>query len=92
MSHRNYRDKKPTGTIRGGHDDAEILLRAEVAFWREIIGSCDADYPPASLERMQQALALAEYRLMRCYRADGGPVRSTGGPGGTSGPEDGSLH
>lgn len=71
MSHRRLRQRKTTGTTRDGHEGAEILLRAEVAFWREMIDCCSADHHPASLERMRQALALAEYRLLRCYRADG---------------------
>jgi hypothetical protein len=92
MSDRHQRDKKPPGTTGDDRHGAEILLRAEVAFWREMIGSCDADHPPASLERMQQALALAEYRLLRCFRADIGPAATTGGPGGTSDSGSGFLH
>ncbi len=39
------------------------LLRTEVAFWRELIGDCDEESSPESIERMQQALALAEKRM-----------------------------
>jgi len=42
----------------------ESLLRSEIAFWRDLI---DAQNPAGqsreTLERMHQALALAEYRL-----------------------------
>jgi hypothetical protein len=48
----------------------EGLLRAEIAFWRDMIESCDADHPADSLERMRQALGLAEYRLLELYRGD----------------------
>lgn len=42
----------------------EALLRSEVAFWRELIAASDlAVQPSASIERMHQALALAESRL-----------------------------
>lgn len=39
------------------------LLRSEIAFWQELIDSCPKSYCPESLERMRQALALAESRL-----------------------------
>jgi hypothetical protein len=41
---------------------------------------------------MQQALALAEYRLIRCFRAHAGQAAAIDGPGRTSGSADGSLH
>jgi len=41
----------------------EALLRSEIGFWREMIDSCDETQTPDSLERMHQALALAESRL-----------------------------
>lgn len=92
MNHRDNRDNETPGTTCGDGDRAEILLRAEVAFWRETIASCDADHPPASLERMRHALALAEYRLMRCFRAAIGPAGATVGPERTSGSDGGFLH
>lgn len=49
----------------------ETLLRSEIAFWRDMIDSCDADHPPESLERMRQAQGLAEFRLLELYRAIG---------------------
>jgi hypothetical protein len=39
------------------------LLRTEAAFWRELIGECDGESSPECIERMQQALALAERRI-----------------------------
>jgi len=92
MSHRRNQDKKSTETLRDGLDGPEILLRTEVAFWREMIGSCDADYPTASLERMRQSLALAEYRLMRCFEAHVGLPGAKGSPDPTSGQGAGSIH
>lgn len=50
---------------------SEALLRSEIAFWQEMIQSCDAGHPAESLERMNQALGLAEYRLLQLYRAAG---------------------
>lgn len=46
----------------------ETLLRSEIMFWRELLASCDGDQPPQAVDRMRQALALAEYRLLRLYR------------------------
>lgn len=44
----------------------ESLLRSEIRFWRELIESPGADSQPReSIERMHQALALAEYRLAK---------------------------
>jgi len=50
---------------------SEALLRSEIAFWQQMIRSCDAGHPPESLERMDQALRLAEYRLLELYRGRG---------------------
>ena len=51
-------------------DLSETVLRSEIAFWQEMIGSrCDA-MPPEAVERMQHALALAKKRLsglLECY-------------------------
>jgi hypothetical protein len=46
----------------------ETLLRSEITFWRELLASCDGAQPPESIDRMRQALALAEYRLLSLYR------------------------
>ena len=60
-----------------GHGTSEALLRSEIGFWRELITSWDGPPESESLERMQQALALAESRLCGLYaryrdtRADG---------------------
>ena len=47
----------------------EPMLRAEIGFWKELIESCDASQPPDSIERMHQALALAESRLAALFQA-----------------------
>ena len=47
----------------------ETQLRSEIAFWRELLATCDAGQPPESVDRMRQALSLAEYRLLSLYRA-----------------------
>lgn len=70
----------------------EFLLRSEVSFWRDLVtGSGDA-VPPASIERMRQALALAESRLLQLYRGEGGGIRSIDRPVGTSEPIDTLLN
>ena len=49
-----------TGTEYGIN---EALLRSEIAFWSEMIESCDKTQTADALERMHQAMALAELRL-----------------------------
>lgn len=49
-------------------DQGLELLRTEVAFWRELIGECDGESSPESIERMRQALALAEKRISKLNR------------------------
>jgi hypothetical protein len=51
------------GTAPG--EGCESLLRAEIAFWRELLSDCDHSVPPESIERMRQALALAEQRFLQ---------------------------
>jgi hypothetical protein len=45
----------------------EALLRSEIGFWQELIDACDDTQDDDSLERMRQALALAEFRLCRLF-------------------------
>jgi hypothetical protein len=63
---------------------AESLLRAEIAFWRELLVDCDGSVPPESIERMRQALALAEQRFLQLCRAGQAGGVSSPGPAGTS--------
>ena len=50
-------------------EGGESLLRTEIQFWRELINSKNQETCSAeTLERMRQALALAEYRL--CHSGD----------------------
>jgi hypothetical protein len=53
-----------TGTEYGIN---EALLRSEIAFWSEMIESCDETQTADALERMHQAMALAELRLSRLF-------------------------
>jgi len=46
----------------------ETLLRSEIGFWQEMIDSDDESLAPDALERMQQALALAQSRLKSLFR------------------------
>jgi hypothetical protein len=62
---------RPVGTEYGIN---EALLRSEIGFWRELIDSSDSSQPAEYIERMQQALALAESRLaclFETYRQTG---------------------
>ena len=51
------------GTTGVQHGISEALLRSEIGFWREMIDSCGEAQPAASIERMHQAMALAQARL-----------------------------
>ena len=44
--------------------ELENNLTAEIEFWRELIDNRSVDAPRESLERMEQALALAERKLL----------------------------
>ena len=48
-------------------DGSETLLRAEVAFWQEMIDACGEEVPVESRERMKFALQLAERRLQHVF-------------------------
>jgi len=56
-------------TFRSGPRLNETVLRSEIAFWQEMIGSTADGLPPEAFERMHQALALAEKRLSLLYQA-----------------------
>lgn len=68
-----------------GQDEryAEEMLRAEISFWREMIESCDRTESIECVERMNQAKALAEFRLAKL---------STRRPGRTSNCKDNPIH
>jgi hypothetical protein len=55
-------------TLRLATGTNEALLRSEISFWNDMIAGCDPAHPVESLERMQQALALAESRLDTLFR------------------------
>lgn len=50
--------------MQRGNRINETLLRSEICFWQDMIAGCDPAHPLEALERMQQALALAESRLL----------------------------
>jgi hypothetical protein len=66
-----------TDSTTGEVGPNEALLRSEIGFWRELIESCGEAQPRDSVERMRQALALAETRLMHLFELH----RQTGGAG-----------
>jgi hypothetical protein len=51
------------------------LLRSEIGFWQELIEASEEPLAPGALERMEQALALAESRLKRLFRESQQPVQ-----------------
>jgi hypothetical protein len=71
---------------------SEALLRAEIGFWRELLQECEDSVPADSVERMRQALALAERRFMQLCREAEGRERSSACPRGTSPAEAKYLH
>jgi len=71
---------------------SELLLRSEVAFWRGLVASCSETVAPESFERMQQALALAESRLLQLYTANGDGLRSSSGPARASEADSASIN
>ena len=50
------------------------LLRSEIGFWQELIDASESPLAPDALERMEQALALAESRLKRLFQNSQQPV------------------
>ena len=52
----------PEETVRL-ESDGVALLNAEIEFWRAIIETCPVSQSLESVERMHQALALAEHKL-----------------------------
>ena len=45
--------------------DGMALLNAEIEFWKEIIETCPVSHSSDCVERMHQALALAEHKLAK---------------------------
>jgi len=54
--------------------DCARLLEAEIEFWQELIATAPANHSPQSLERMHQALALAEAKFMSLLAASGSNI------------------
>jgi hypothetical protein len=59
---------------------SETLLRAEIGFWRELLDECNPSVPADSIERMRQALALAERRFLELCRGVGEGAESSDRP------------
>jgi len=51
--------------------DCVRLLEAEIEFWQELIATTPANHSSQSLERMHQAVALAEAKLLSLLAASG---------------------
>lgn len=70
----------------------EMLLRSEIGFWREMLAESGDALPAESLERMRQALALAEGRLLQLITGETCRDGSRTGPLGPSPAGRGSIH
>jgi hypothetical protein len=51
------------------------LLRSEIGFWQDLIEANEEPLAPGALERMEQALALAESRLKRLFQETQQPLQ-----------------
>jgi len=65
MKPENKEPDRKREPITAPGEGSESLLRAEIAFWRELLSECDRSLPPESIERMRYALALAERRFLQ---------------------------
>ncbi len=83
-------NKKKDATIRPV--TGETLLRYEVGFWRDLLNTESGALPPESVERMRQALALAERRLQDWYAEPPCPGESSDGQPGASTAAERALH
>ena len=64
MSSKEYPTIYPQSSLGRDYQGCEALLRSEISFWQELIASCPSTQSLDSIERMSQALALAESRLV----------------------------
>ena len=81
-----------TTPARRREAQSDILLRAEIGFWRDLLAAADHGVPAESIERMQQALALAEHRLLQLFGNRTVPTASSTGPESTSDAGPHCLH
>lgn len=71
---------------------SEALLRAEIRFWRELLNECNPSVPADSVERMRQALALAEHRFLEHCRGAGEGAESSDRPEEASPASNDCIH
>jgi hypothetical protein len=81
-----------TAPARRRELQSDILLRVEIGFWRDLLAAADHSVAAESIERMQQALALAERRLLQLFGKRAVPTASSNGPESTSDVGPHSLH
>lgn len=84
MSDDNLDGREQRAAELPGPGGPESMLRAEIIFWREMLQDDSDSLPPESVERIRQALALAEYKLRLWHRGRSTYGRSTGCPDATS--------
>ena len=91
----DYDDNERSAGDGTNHADAgasETVLRAEIDFWRELLGDSNCSLPPESIERMRQALALAELRFLQLFSEPSAAHGSSDGLARTSLPGRRFIH
>jgi len=67
MAESEISTSEDSASTQAGPRVNETVLRSEIAFWQEMIGTTSNALPPEAVERMHHALALAEKRLSGLY-------------------------
>lgn len=67
MAESEISTSEDSASTQAGPRVNETVLRSEIAFWQEMIGTSSNALPPEAVERMHHALALAEKRLSGLY-------------------------
>ena len=63
MTNRTNTGSEPQTSPDPDGGNVAVVLHAEIEFWRELIATCPDSQSSECVERMHQALALAESRL-----------------------------
>ena len=69
-----------TGSRDPLHGISAALLRSEIGFWQDLIESSKGPLASGALERMEQALALAQSRLQRLLQNSQQPAANVNLP------------
>ncbi len=75
MAESDISTSRGSASAEAGPQFNETVLRSEIAFWQEMLGSATSELPDEAVERMRHALALAERKLSHFYMAHAGAKR-----------------